>query len=49
MGKPYFSNLLFRISLYVFEVCETIVFVALVLALAIYTIEHIVEFGRTIL
>jgi hypothetical protein len=44
-----FSNLLFRIRLLVFEVCETLVFTALVLCLAFYTIKHIVEFGWKLL
>jgi hypothetical protein len=45
MGQTQFSNRLFRIRLLVFEICETAIFVALVLTLAIYSITHIVQFG----
>jgi hypothetical protein len=38
-----------KIRLFVFEVCETIVFVALILVLTIYSLVHIYEFGRHIL
>jgi hypothetical protein len=49
MGQAGFSRRLFRIRLYVFEICETAIFVALVLALAIYSIERIIAFGRNLL
>jgi hypothetical protein len=45
MGKSGLSRHLYRIRLLVFEVCETAIFVVLVLVLAIYSIKHIVEFG----
>jgi F0F1-type ATP synthase membrane subunit c/vacuolar-type H+-ATPase subunit K len=49
MGRSQLSGRLFRIRLIVFELCETIVFVAFVLALAIFSIMHIIEFGRHLL
>jgi hypothetical protein len=44
-----FNNRLFRIRLLIFEVCETIVFAAIVVVLAIFTIKHIIEFGMSLL
>ena len=49
MGHSQFSERLFKIRLFVFEVCETIVFIAFVLALAVFSIIHIIEFGRHLL
>ena len=49
MGLSAFSRRLFRIRLFIFEVCETVVFAALVVFLAIYTIMHMIEFGRHLL
>lgn len=49
MEQDRFSNRLFHIRLVVFEVCETIIFVTLVVALAIFSIMHIIEFGRHLL
>jgi hypothetical protein len=49
MGMSAFSRRLFRIRLLIFEVCETLVFAALVVFLAIYTIMHMIELGRHLL
>jgi hypothetical protein len=49
MGLSAFSRRLFRIRLFIFEICETVVFAALVVFLAVYTIMHMIEFGRHLL
>jgi len=49
MGQSKLSSVLFNIRLIVFEVCETIIFISLVLVLALFSIKHIVEFGRHML
>lgn len=45
MGRSQFNSWLFQIRLWIFEVCETVIFIVLVVALAIYSIRHIIEFG----
>ena len=45
MGQMEVVSLLSQIRLYTFEVCETVVFIALAISLTIHTIKLIVEFG----
>ena len=45
MEQSRFSNRLFQIRLLVFEICETLIFLALVLALAAYSLIHIYQFA----
>ena len=45
MGQSRFRNRLFQFRLIVFEVCETVLFVTLILALTAYSLKHIVQFG----
>lgn len=47
MGSPAeFSQLIFRLIFRVFEVCEAIVLVAILIALMIHTLRRIVQFAR---
>jgi hypothetical protein len=46
MGEAQLGNLLYLIRLFAFEICETLVFVALAVSLTIHTIRLIIEFGR---
>jgi hypothetical protein len=46
MSHLQFSNILYLIRLYAFEICETIVFVCLGLGLTIHTIRLVVDFTR---
>jgi hypothetical protein len=48
-GSPNFSRRLFWIRHLIFETCETFVFGAFMLFLAIYTIVHMIEFGMHLL
>jgi len=46
MGQPQFHEFLFQLRLYIFDFCETLLFIALALSLTIHTIRRIIEFGR---
>ena len=46
MGASDFSHILFLVRMYVFEVCETFLFIALAVGLTVHTVRLIVEFGR---
>jgi hypothetical protein len=49
MSHSDLNEQLTMIRLIVFEVCETLIFVAFVLALAIFSLIHIYQFGRHLL
>jgi hypothetical protein len=46
MGSPDFSHFLFLVRFYVFEVCETLLFIAFLIVLMWHTIRRIIQFGR---
>jgi len=47
MGSPAdFSQLIFRVIFRIFEVCEAIVLVAILIALTIHTLRRIAQFAR---
>jgi hypothetical protein len=46
MGSSDFSHFLFLVRFYVFEVCETLLFITFLIALMWHTIRRIIQFGR---
>jgi hypothetical protein len=46
MGHAQFTDVLSQVRIYTFEVCETLLFIALAVSLTIHTIRLIISFGR---
>jgi hypothetical protein len=46
MGHAPFSDVLFQVRIYAFEICETFLSIALAVSLTIHTIRLIIRFGR---